>query len=154
MAKGFAQGWLQKRVSPVVNFKLFLDVYLKVRANGGGFLWSGILVGTVFCNSNCSLACVRSALSGLSPGIWHRPGFNWAGRKVGQDLCVRTGLAEKNFLLASFILSQIQKFQFLMIILGKGSRFHLCLAQLKCWRKVPWWETDPFPAKTELLIWC
>lgn len=94
-------------------------------------------MGTVFCNSNCSLACVRSALSGLSPGIWHRPGFNWAGRKVGQDLFVRTGLAEKNFLLASFILSQIQKFQFLMIILGKGSRFHLCLAQLKCWRKVP-----------------
>lgn len=59
---------------------------------------------TVFCNFNCSLSCVRNTVSGVSPRIWHSPDFSWAGREVGQDLCIRTGLAVKKFLLASFIL--------------------------------------------------
>lgn len=57
---------------------------------------------TVFCNFNCSLACVRNTVSGVSLGIWHSPGFSWAGGEAGQDLCIRT---VKKFLLASFMLS-------------------------------------------------
>lgn len=58
---------------------------------------------TVFCNFDCSLACVRNAVSGVCPGIWHSPGFNWAGREMGQDWDIRVGLAEEKFLLASLI---------------------------------------------------
>lgn len=60
---------------------------------------------TVFYNFNCSLACVRNTVSGVSLGFLHSPAFSWARRDVRQDLYIRTGLAVKKFLLAYFILS-------------------------------------------------
>lgn len=47
---------------------------------------------TVFCNFNCSLACVRDTVSGVALGFLRSPGFSWAGRDMRQDLCIRTGL--------------------------------------------------------------
>lgn len=35
---------------------------------------------TVFCKFNCSLACVRNTVNGISLGFLHSPGFSWAGR--------------------------------------------------------------------------
>lgn len=138
---GFMWGWLQKGVSPFVNFSLFGDVYLKADANGGGFLWSEILRRTPFCNFNCSLACVKHTMSGVSPGTRHCPACSGAG------FMHQNRARSKDIFIGIFYIVQIRKFQFLMILLGTGSRFHLHLAQLRCWRKLPWWETDPFPSK-------
>lgn len=60
---------------------------------------------TVFCNFNCSLACVRNTVSGVSLEFLHSPGFSWAGSDMRQDLYIRTRLEVKKFLLAYFVLS-------------------------------------------------
>lgn len=87
---------------------------------------------TVFCKFNCSLACVRNTVNGVSLGFLHSPGFSWAGR---DKIYTTERTCSKEIFIGIFYIVLIQKFQFLMIILGTGSRFHLRLAQLRCWRK-------------------